>query len=50
MLQADLAYRVRLKLIVTYFSDIQPREVIMILVILFVEKIGGDIFKADKAD
>ena len=38
MLQADLARRVRLKLTVTYFSDIQPREVITIFVILFVEK------------
>ena len=45
---------VRLKLIVRDFSDLQPREVITILAILFgkspfkfVKKIGGDIFKAD---
>ena len=35
MLQADSAGRVRLKLIVRDFSDLQPREVITILAILF---------------
>ena len=35
MLQADSAGRVRLKLIVRDFSDLQPREVSAILAILF---------------
>ena len=35
MLQADSAGRVKLKLIMKYFSDIQPQEYIMILAILF---------------
>ena len=57
MLQANSVGRVRLKLIVRDFSDLQLWEVIMILAILFgkscsctfVEKMGGDIFKADSA-
>ena len=51
MLQADSAGRVRLKLIVRDFSNLQPREVITMLAILFgkssshlSKKIGGDIF------
>ena len=35
MLQADSVGRVRLKLIVRDFSDLQPQEVITILAILF---------------
>ena len=37
MLQADLAGRVRLKLIVRDLADLQPREVITILATLFGE-------------
>ena len=56
MLLADSVGRVRLKLIVRDFSDLQPREVITIFATLFGEshshlskKIGGDIFEADSA-
>ena len=41
MLQADSAGRVRLKLIVRDFSNLQPQEVITILVILLEKSRSG---------
>ena len=55
-MQADSAGKVRLKLTVRDFSDLQPTgghhdscDLIWKIAFTFVEKIGGDIFKSDSA-